>query len=63
MKPSPDFGFHKYPVLIPTLFGPGFITTHALLSLPLKACPHVYDANFLPGQLALCGRDVMTQKG
>lgn len=41
--------------------GRGFITTHTLLSLPLKACPHGYNEKFFPGQLALRCRDVMTQ--
>lgn len=33
---------------------------NTLLSPPLKACPHVYKAKFLPGQIALQRRDVMT---
>lgn len=53
-------GDHNSPRLIPMLSGRGFITTHTLLSLPLKACPHVYKGNLLPGHARLRCRDVMT---
>lgn len=33
---------------------------NTLLSPPLKACPHVYKSKFLPGQIALQRRYVMT---